>query len=101
MRVTRLAIKAPCSAKPIGSCWYFAKLERADALDCAPQTELSQREIALESIAPVWRAASWPPRKTIMVGMLRMLKRDAGAGSSWVLSFANRNLGSNADALAS
>jgi hypothetical protein len=33
--------------------------------------------------------------------MLRMFKRDAGAGSSWVFSFAKRNLGSNADALAS
>jgi 7-cyano-7-deazaguanine synthase in queuosine biosynthesis len=48
-----------------------------------------------ESMAPDWRAISLPARNTIMVGIARILKRPAGAGSSCVFNLANRSLGSN------
>src|SRR5580692_9576047 len=39
MRVTRLATKAPCSAKLIGSCWYFARLEAHGRLRASDRVE--------------------------------------------------------------
>ena len=78
-RLRSSASACPCRPFPTAAVQFAATDRRGGR---QPVTELNQRASCLESIAPDWRAISFPPRNTISVGMLRMLKRVAGAGSS-------------------
>ena len=51
--------------------------------------------MAAAGMAPDWRARSWPPCSSTIVGMLRMPKRVANAGSASVSSLPKRTCGSN------
>ena len=77
----------------------------ADAYDAAVahagRSAADLKRDSLDHPADILRAISLPARKTSSVGMLRMLKRAAGAGSSWVFNLAKRNLGSSCCAVAS
>ena len=98
MRAISLATRARCSAKQIDSCWCFASPEQMHQTTRRVQPAGDRGGIHGSGLA---RQLLSRARKTIIVGMLRMLKRAAGAGSSWVFSFAKRSLGSSWRAVAS